>query len=195
MRPIRLATALITLMLASLVVAPSVGAFNEAVNTGTTADYQITDELASPGVNCLYKNPPGAQNDRLKTIRMRPFHAHAPFVTKSHVGYRFIVKRQTPPYTGAYKTVFKSSIIKGLANQTVPVFFPARTWTAPSFTNARFRLQIILYWYAKGSQTNVIGRARGLMEAYRHKLGGSAKTFVIGDVGNAGYCQPDYHGL
>jgi hypothetical protein len=194
-RAIRLTTALTTVMLASLVVAPSVGAYHEAVKTGTTADYQVTDEFASPGVVCLYRNPPGAQNDRLKTIRVRPFFAHGPFAKKSYVGYRFIVKRQLPPYTGAYKTVFKSSVLKGRANQTEVAFFPARTWTAPSSTTARFRVQIILHWYAKGSTTKVIGRVRGLMEAYRHKLGKSANTFVIGDQGDAAYCQPDYHGL
>lgn len=195
MRVLRLAISVAIVMLASVVVAPSVGAYHEAVKTGTTGEYQITDELASPGVDCLYRNPPGAQNDRLKTIRVRPFFSHGPFAKKSYVGYRFIVKRQTPPYTGAYRTVYKSSIIKGRANQTEVAFFPARSWTAPSSTSNRFRVQIILYWYAKGSQTQVIGRARGLMEAYRHKLGKSANTFVIGDFGKAGHCQPDYHGL
>jgi hypothetical protein len=184
-------------IMASLLLAVTalpVGAFNEAVNTGDTGFYTIADEAATPGVRCLYKDLAGKKNDRLNKIRIRPFHSHGPYAQKTHVGYRFIVKRQPPPFTGPFKTVYKSPVVKKLANDTEVAFFPARTWTAPTNTKANFRVQVILLFYAPGSQKNVVGRVRGLMEAYLHRLT-STKSYVLGDMGDAGFCRRNYHGL
>lgn len=191
----RLTIALGVVMMASILGAPSVSAFSEAVNTGTTTDYNVTDEAAAPGVVCSYEDHAGLQNDELDRIRVRALDAHAPFARKSHVGYRFIVKRQVPPFSGPYKTVFRSPIIKKKANLAEVAFFPARTWTAPEGTAARYRVHVYLFWYAKGSTQNVIGRVRGLMEAYRHKLADSGNAYVNGDVGSAGWCHPNFNVL
>jgi hypothetical protein len=191
-RPISLVTSLA--LLALLVAAQPAGAYQEALNTGTTGEYEnaIQDEMAAPGVTCRYENNPGAKNDELDKIRVRAIYAHGPFAKKSYVGYRFIVKRQAGE--GPYKTVHKSPIVKKLASTVEVAAFPARTWTAPEGTRSRHRVQILLYWYAKGSSTNVIGRTRGIMEAYKHVLT-PTKSYVLGDQGDAAWCVPNYHGL
>ncbi|CAN5441889.1 hypothetical protein BH24CHL9_BH24CHL9_06570 [soil metagenome] len=196
MRAIRLAIALAIVMLASVVVAPTVGAYNEAVNTGTNGEYanSIQDESASPGVTCRYVDKTKDINDRLAKVRVRGFFAHGPFAKDSLVGYRFIVKRQAPPYTGAFKTVYRSPIIKKKANTVDAAGFPTRTWTAPDKTKSRYRVQIFMFWYAKGSTTKVVGRARGLLEAYKHVLP-QEPPYVLVDQGDAAWCRPDYHGL
>lgn len=181
-------------MVASLAAAAPTGAYSEKRNTGTTALYTITDEQSSAGVICRYRDGSPDINDRLRKVRVRPFFSHAPFKVKSYVGYRFQVQRQRHPYSGPWETVSSSPILRKLANQTEVAFFPAREWTAPTGTKARFRVRIQLYWYAKGSTSNVIGRASGLMEAYRHRHP-DGNQYTLGDEGTPQYCRPDFHGL
>lgn len=166
-------------------------AFNEAVDTGTTAFYTVFDDSSTPGVTCKYEDNSGTDNDELDRIRVRNLQAHGPFATKSWVGYRFLVKRQRPPFTESYRTVYRSPVIKKKANQSEVAFFPWRTWTAPEGTHARYRVHILLYWYKRGSTTQVIGKMRGLIEVYKHKLG-SGSPYLMGSVGSAGYCEPEH---
>jgi hypothetical protein len=182
--------------LALVVVAQPAGAYNEALRQGTTGEYidAIADDSYAPGVTCLFENNSGAANDELDKISVRKLYVHGPYAQSSTVGYRFIVKRQQPPFNGAYKTVYQSGITKKRGNTADPAVFPARTWTAPERTKARYRIQILLYWYAKGSTTSVIGKTRGLMETYQHRLT-RTRSYVNGDAGSAGYCHPNYHAL
>lgn len=166
-------------------------AFNEAVNTGTTAFYTVFDDSSEPGVTCKYEDNAGTDNDELDRIRVRDLQAHGPFATRSWVGYAFLVKRQRPPFTASYRTVYRSPIIKKKANQSEVAFFPWRTWTAPEGTQAQYRVHILLYWYKKGSQTKVIGKVRGLIEVYKHKLG-PGDVFNEGTPGTAGFCAPEW---
>ncbi len=192
MRTIRTATVFAALMLATAVAAPSVGAFNEAVNTGTTADYNIIDDTGMPGATCRYENNPGKKNDEINKISVRKMNSHGPFATKSWVGQRILIKKNGKPYgDGKFKTVYRSRIIKGKANQFEVAFFPARNWKAPENSKARYRAQVILIYYKKGSKTKQIGKVRGLLEVYKHKIAGKPAV-KTGDEGAASWCRPKF---
>jgi hypothetical protein len=93
-----------------------------------------------------------------------------------------------------FRTVFRSPIQKKRANDNTELAFFNGSWQVPEGTNARFRVHLFFYYYAAGSQTQVVGRVRGLLEVYRHKLNAS-NSFPLGSEGDAGWCQRNYHGL
>ncbi len=195
MRPIRTAAALAALLLVSAVAAPPLAAYTEAVRTGTAWGDPITvqDFNGLAGIRCIFENNAGKKHDELDRIRIRPQFFHGPFNGKSYVGYRFIVKRNTPPLSdGKYKTIFRSKIIKKRASQSKVADFAKRVWKAPERTRSRYRVQFILYWYAKGSTTKVIGRTRGIMEVYDHKMK-PKPIYTVGSEGSAGFCHRKWH--
>jgi DNA-binding ferritin-like protein (Dps family) len=183
------------LLLASAVVAPSVGAYTEAVRTGTAWGDPITvqDYNNLAGVKCKYENNPGKKHDELDKIRIRPQFFHGPYDEKSYVGYRIIIKRNKPPLgDGTYKKFIVSKIIKKLASDSDIANFKARVFKVPEGTNARYRAHIKLYWYAKGSKTDVRGMTRGILDVYDHKMK-PKPVYKVGSEGAAGYCNRNWH--
>ena len=194
MRRLRASIALSAAVLATALIAPAVGALEEGSNTGTTGDYTVQDFNGSPGVKCKYENNPGTQNDELNRIKIKPVFTHGPFAQKTWVGFRFLIKRNTVPFgDDDFRTVFRSRIQKARANDAEVAFFRGG-WVAPENAKARYRVHIQFYYYAKGSQTQVIGRVQGLEELYRHILNAST-TYDLGAEGASEYCQRNYHGL
>ncbi|MBX3030070.1 MAG: hypothetical protein KF809_07900 [Chloroflexi bacterium] len=190
-RSVVLAAMLLSLMLTAQ---PAV-AFIEKQNTGKTGFYTINDEFASPGAVCKYVDKSGAQNDRIDKVTVRQFHTHGWYPTKTWVGYRYIIQENRPPIADKkFVTIFKSGIVKKQANQTQVAFFGPSTYKVPRNTS-RYRVQIVLFFYKKGSKTNVEGKVKGQIEAYRHTLGTSGNTYVLGNQGDPQSCRPNYHGI
>jgi hypothetical protein len=181
-------------MLAVAAAASPAGAFHEAFTNGTTGLYTVNDFNGSPGITCKFESNPGAQNDELNRIKVKQVHTHGPFAQKTWVGFRFIVKRNSPPFGDEqFRTVFRSPIQKAKANQTDVAFFKGG-WNAPEGANGQYRVHVFFYYYAQGSKTQVIGRVRGLEEVYRHAMSGAA-AYVLGSEGDAGFCRRNFHGL
>jgi hypothetical protein len=191
LRPVRTAASFAALMLASAVVAPSVGAFEELSETGTVGDpITMNDTNGLPGVKCKYENNAGKNKDELDKIRISGHWAHGPYDQKTWVGSRFKIFKDAKPFDGNFKQIKASKIVKKKGNQTQIANFDARTWTAPENTKARYQVRQILSFYKKGSKKKVIGKFTGVYEVYKHQLPGPAVAYTIGDEGGTnGFCQ------
>jgi len=192
-RSMRMTAVLTTMLLASVIVAPTAAGFSEAENSGTTAEYTVPDYNGQPGVVCRYENNPGKTNDEIDRIAVKKMWTHGPFEQKTWVGQRLLIKKNARPYSdGIFRTVWRSPIIKGRANQSEPFFFPVRGWRAPENSRAQYRVQVLLFYYEPGSQTKVIGRVRGLYEVYKHNLARQGGSTVVGEEGAAGWCTAKF---
>jgi hypothetical protein len=195
MRPLRVAQLLASLCLAVVVAMPPVAAYNEGARTGTAWGDPVVvhDYNDSAGVKCVFENNRGKKRDELDRIRIRPQFFHGPFAGKSYVGYKLLIKRNAPPLKdGKYKTIYRSRIIKKRASQSEVAHFAARVWRAPERTRSRYRVHIVLLWYAKGSTSKVVGRTRGIMEVYDHKMK-PKPIYTVGTEGFAGFCHRNWH--
>lgn len=194
LRPARIAATFAALMLASAVVAPAVGAFDEISKTGTTGDpITINDVNGLPGITCKYENNRKKKHDELDKIRIAGHWAHGAFDQMTWVGSRFKIFKDAKPRDGKFRQVFKSKIVKRKGNQVEIANFDARTWKVPENTKARYHVRQILFFYAKGSKKNVIGRFAGEYELYKHKLPGGPPPYVVGmEGGPTGFCQHKY---
>ncbi len=189
-----LAIGVVSAMLASVALAPAAGAFTEKINSGATGDYQIEDDDFDPGVNCRYEDNPGTKKDELNKIRVTDYHAHGPYVQKTWVGSRFIIKRNAKPHgDNKFKTVFKSRIRKGKANQFEVAFFTAKSWFTPENHKSRYRVVIELIFYKKGSKTKVAGRVKGPMDVYLSRQGTDEKPGFGDEGGPSGWCYTKWH--
>lgn len=186
----------IALMTFAFAAQPTI-AYDQTSASGNRSFYTVTDEQAQAGVACKYENNSGASNDELDKITVRLLHSHtdANAPSTSKVGFRYIIQRNTPPHSdGVFETVYSSPIVKKSANDSQVAFFGPYTWKAPEGTRSRYRVKIVLYWYEQGNPNNQIGYAKGLMEAYQHKLADGG-TYTLGDEGDPGYCRRNYHGI
>jgi len=194
MRPIRTAAVFAVLILASAIVAPAVGAFQELENTGTTGLYTSPDDALSRGVNCKYENNPGKRRDEIDVVKSKRMWTHGPYTEKTWVGHRIVVLKNAKPYgDGIYRTVWKSPIIKKLADDMVVATFKGRAWKPPENSKARYRVQPIFFYYEKGSKTKLEGRVRGLLDTYNHKMAKKPPKVVGTDGGPAGTCYQIFH--
>ena len=192
MRSTRTTALLVAMMLASAVVGPTAAGFSETQNSGTTGEYTVPDYIGQPGVVCRYENNPGTVNDEIIGLWVNKMWSHGPFTQKTWVGQRILIKKNAWPYgDGKFKTVWRSPIIKGKANQSEVAFFPLRGWKAPEKSRAQYRVQILLFYYKPGSKTRVVGRVRGLEEVYRYKMQ-TFGSWDFGEEGSAGWCAPRF---
>ncbi len=111
MRPIRTAAVFAALLLASAVAAPSVGAFDEKVNTGKTGLYTIPDDALSPGAVCRYEANPGKLKDETNKISTRKMWTHGPWAQKSWIGHRIIVMKRAKN-SSPWKTAWSSRAVR-----------------------------------------------------------------------------------
>lgn len=191
MRPIRSAALLSGVLLASAVAAPSATAFSEGVNTGDTGFYTINDDASTPATVCRYEANPGTVRDEVDKVIVKRMWTHGPYVQMSWVGQRIVIrKNRNPSGGGGWKTVYRSPVVKGRADQTEVMIFPARKWRAPENSRAFYRAQVILYYYALGSRTALAGRVRGLTQFYRHKMM-AEPSVVVGPP--TSYCRANFH--
>ena len=180
-------------MLASAIVAPAVGAFEEQPNTGTTGFATFNDFNGSPGVKCKYENNPGKKHDEINKLKIAQHWTHGPFAQKTWVGSRFKISKDAKPFDGVYKKVKISSIVKKKGNLGSVANFDLRKWKAPEKSKARYRVRQILFFYAPGSKKNVIGKIKGEYELYQHNLPGDPMPYVLGiEGGDNGYCKHKY---
>ena len=192
MRTFRTAAVFAAMLLASAVVAPTTAGFYEAVVAGNTGEYTVPDYNASPGVVCRFENNPGTFRDEIDRIAVKRMWTHGPFAQKTWVGQRILVKKNARPYgDGKFRTVWRSPIVKGKANQSEVFTFPVRGWRAPENSKAQYRVQILLYYYKPGSKAKLVGSVRGLMEVYAQKMPPGFST-IIGQEGSAGRCAPRF---
>ena len=177
-------------MLASAVVAPSVGAFDELSKTGTVGDpITINDTNGLPGVKCKYENKPGKKNDRLNKIKISGHWAHGPYEQKTWVGSRFKIFKDAKPFDGNFKQVKASKIVKDKGNQAKIANFDQRTWMVPENSKARYRVRQVLFFYKKGSKKKVIGKFAGEYEVYGHRLKNSLGYITGTEGGENGQCH------
>jgi hypothetical protein len=192
-RSFRLGIVLVGLLLVSVVAAPSVGGFNDPKTTGTTGEYTVNDYNGTPGVSCRFADQAGVNRDLVNRIRVAKNWSHGPYARKSWVGYRYIITRNTPPYDDAtFSVAYRSPIVKQRANQTEVAFFGPFAWTPPAGAKAHYQVRLVFIYYAPGSKTKVVGRVRGALEVYRHRLS-AGNTYDLGSEGDAGWCRRNYH--
>lgn|GEM_PF-5390645 len=188
MRPIRIVAAFATLVFASALAAPSVGAFDEAAKTGKTGFYTIPDEASSPGAVCRYENNPGKLYDETNKVSSRKMWTHGPWAQKSWVGHRIIVKKRRSS-SQPWRTAWKSPITKKRANDVEVATFYGKRFSTPENHKMQYRVVVKLTYYKRGSKTNVAGRVRGAIEVYKHKIVGSAPYTFGTEGGPGGRCK------
>ena len=189
LRTARTAASFAALMLASAIVAPAVGAFDETSNTGKTGLATFTDTGVTAGVKCKFENNPLKKHDEIDKIKISEHWSHGPFVQKTWVGSRFKILKDAKPFDGNYKRVKTSKIIKKKGNQVEPAFFDQRGWKAPEKSKARYRVRQVLFFYKKGSKTKVIGKIKGEYELYEQRLADSLGIILGVEGGENGYCK------
>jgi len=188
LRPIRTAAVFAVLLLASAVAAPSVGAFNQKINTGSTGFYTILDDAGSPGTVCRYENNPGKLKDETNKVSSRQMWTHGPWAEKSWVGHQIIVfERKGAAHP--WKSVWKSRVAKKRASDGVVAFFGAKHYRTPEMHNKRYRVVVQLTYYAQGSKTTLAGRVRGSLEVTRHAMTGHAPYLRGAEGGPMGWCK------
>lgn len=183
-----LATAALAVVAA---VQPAV-AYTELGSGGKTHPPQVSDEMATPGATCLYNDRSGTANDTLKTLKVRRFFTHAPYVKDAYVGYRVTILRNGSPY-------YTTPMIKRKANLEDVAFFGPTTWTKPAGLKGRFQAVIKLTFYNPSGVKK--GNSRGIIDVYDNRLGTSGLSFTNGDPGDpyvlddahtAGFCYAVY---
>lgn len=191
MRPIRTAAVFAALLLASAVAAPSVGAFDEKVNTGKTGFYTVPDDALSPGALCRYEDRPGTFKDETDKVWSRQVWTHGPFVRKTWVGHRIIVMKRSLG-SQPWKTAWKSPITKAKANQVQVATFFGKKFVTPENHKKQYRVVHQFTYYRKGSKTQVAGKVRGAVEVFKHVQAGQTPYNVGTEGGPGGWCKKRY---
>ena len=188
MRPVRIAATFAALMLATAVAAPSVGAFDERVNTGRTGFYTIPDDGLSPGVACRYEDHPGQQRDELNKISVRQIWTHGPWARWTWIGHRVVIQARRTA-ASPWVSVWKSPLVKKRANTTNVAFFGPYRYFTPENHRRQYRVVHKLIYYQKRSQTQAAGKVKGLVEVYKHVQKGQP-AYTRGQEGGPGaWCQ------
>ena len=152
--------------------------------TGRWGYYEVYDNQDfQRGANCFYET--GTFD--LDKITVRPPMVHGDYAQNTWIGWRFLIQRNAPPVDdNAFATIFKSTIQKDRANDQLPAdAFVRRAWVAPENPTGFYRVRIVIFWYAPGSQTNVEGKAVVEYDWYKAKWSGN---FYV----NENHCLPDY---
>lgn len=188
MRIVRLAASFTALMLATTVVAPSVSAFEEKVNSGNTGFYTVPDDAISPGGHCRYENNPGKLTDETNRVSSRKVWTHGPFAAKSWVGHRIIImKRRNSSLS--WKTAWKSPITKARANEAEVATFSPKGWFTPENHKRQYRVVHQFTYYALGSKTQVVGKVRGAVEVFKHAMSPKSPYLRGTEGGPGGWCK------
>jgi hypothetical protein len=191
MRSIRVGMAMAGVLLTVAVASPA-SAFKEIGNTGSTGFYTVPDYNGQAGVICRFEDNLGVNADELDSIRIAKVWTHGPLPQDTWVGYRYVVKANAKPYgDGVFSTVYTSPLRKATANDMEVAYFGPYTWNAPEGTQSRYKVKLQFLYYAPGSQSVLDGRASGLMEVYRHRLG--TGSYDLGSEGAGAFCRRNYH--
>jgi len=191
LRPIRTVAVFAALLLASAVAAPSVGAFDEKVNTGKTGYYTVPDDALSPGAVCRYEANPGKLKDETNKISTRKMQTHGPWARMSWIGHRIIVMKRAKN-SSPWKTAWKSPITKQKANDGVVAFFGAKHFKTPENHKKLYRVVMQLTYYKRGSKTQVAGKVRGAIEVHKHVMVGEPRYNVGTEGDPGGWCKKRY---
>ena len=191
MRPIRTAAAFAALLLASAVAAPSVGAFDVRVETGTTGFWTINDDGFSPGAVCRYENNPGKNKDETNKVSSRKIWTHGDYPQMTWVGHKVIFYKRANA-SSKWKIAKTSQITKKKANQASVAFFGAKHYRTPENHKKLYRVVHQLIWYKPGSKTKVDGKMRGAVEVHKHVLQGKAPYQLGTEGGPGGWCKKKF---
>lgn len=186
------AASLGALILATVFAAQPAAAWTDVFHSGTYYDQpNIYDDPGMAGATCLFEDNAGSSQDWLGRIKLREFNSHSPFKTKSYVGFRLVIGRNTPPLNdNAFKPYYLSPMVKRKANLEEVATFN-RTWNVPdNATNraSRFRAVIQLYFYRPNG--SLAGQLRARLQVYNNKLG--ANTYEVGVPPAAGWCDNEH---
>jgi hypothetical protein len=168
---VHLRLALVIGVVAAIAAVQPASAYVVVSQSGNISDYEIGDEQnGQRGANCIYETQGVGELNKI-TVRA-PKNVHGDFNNNTWVGWRFRIQRSQVGGGGPWSTYFTSSVQKDRANNAIPADgFTRRAWVAPEGVNRHWRVQIVIYWYEPGSQTNVRGNVVIRYEWYKAKKG------------------------
>jgi hypothetical protein len=176
-----------SLLALTLAVQPA-AAFNETVSTGNTGLYTINDESSQPGIACRYENNPGQLDDELNKLNIRQLWTHSPYNQKTWVGFQYEIQRNTPPHgDNVFTRYYRSPITYKKANQTEVAFYNAGFFV-PENTTSRWRVKVVIRYYAPGGHTQVVGRVAGFYEYFEHIAPDASADYTVN-----GNCRREFH--
>ena len=164
-------------LLALLLAVQPVSAATAVSSSGTFGVAYIADShLGKQGATCDYKTSGSSGSHPLKDISARGPQITAEDTGSGHpnrwVGWKYRIQR-SPTSSTDFHTVFTSTVVKAKATDNTPAVFTRRTWTAPSHvTTGNYRVQVVLIWYAPGSNTQVQGKQVANIDYYKVAGGG-----------------------
>ena len=171
-RSARRALAVLAAALATTIIPSSpAAAFYEQTNSGDSG-YATFPEM--PGVKCSYQDNAGTDNDNLWQVTAMKFWTHGPYSQYTKIAVRFQFQRNTPPVGDNTFVTYShtSNIVKSANDQYVAYFGPV-SYNVPVNGHDRWRVRVLINYYGYGLESNtVVGKIRGLMEVYKHKLPG-----------------------
>jgi hypothetical protein len=134
--------------------------------TGSTGDFDVFDtQLGLKGAKCVYE---GSGDFELDKIKVRPPRVYGAYANKTWVGWRFKILRRAVNVD--WHTVYTSSIQKDRASNSIAADdFTWRTWFAPQNPTGAFKVRIVIFWYAPGTQTTKEGKVVVEYDWYRLK--------------------------
>jgi hypothetical protein len=180
---IRLLSLVGAALLAVTAVAPA-SAYTPITEQDPSDGYEVTDEMGTPGVRCVYEDHQTSTSqghdyllDRIRVRGPKNFHHYTS--AKNWVGWRYILKRDHD-YDNGYNEVYRSPIYKAKANDnTSPAQFSDRTrYVSESFSSLKgnWKVWIVLFWFKPGSSTQVRSKHVLELDWYAVKGGGPDTT-------------------
>jgi hypothetical protein len=174
-------------LIALLIGAQSVAAATVLSHTGSIGPYSLTDATAPSGHQAVICNY-AISNEKLATIVVRRPQVKARNTSSARdsqwVGWQFIVQHETPSGR-TWSTISGSSFVKGKAFDNLAAPFTDRTWVGPAVPTGRYRILVVIRWYAPGSTSTIGGQMKLLDQNYESKWNGHA-------VISQGDCLQDY---
>jgi hypothetical protein len=155
--------------------------------TGVVGSYSLTDAATpagSQGVTCAYD---------LVTYHVTSITVRHPSVKARNrtsgrdsqwVGWQYIVQHETPSGT-TWQTIYASSFRKAVAKDNLAAAFANRVWPAPADPTGRYRVLIVIRWYAPGSSSVIEGQVK-LRDAFYQS------TWNGNSVISPDFCLQDY---
>jgi len=183
-RPLLVLASLVATLLVS--VQPA-AAFSVLSSTGLTGPYSLADAATPSGhqsVICYYRTAT-SKLDRIE-VRHPQVKGRNRTVGRDHQwdGWQFIVQHQTPSGT-TWQTIYASSFAKANAADNLAAAFTNRTWVGPSDPTGKYRVLVVIRWYAPGSTSAIEGQVKLGDSYYESKWNGFA-------IISPDFCLQDY---
>src|SRR4051812_39349974 len=177
--------------LAAVLLAAQPASAHVAATSGSPGNFVVTDTEASPGAHCFYYYRDNGNMTDMYKIKIRAPKMYARNrtgnVDSQKVGWQFSIQNGTTVGSApdAWKTYYKSPIVKATAYDNQAAAFTVRTWLAPKAFNRWWRVKLLMFWYQPGSSTTISGQVNDVIDWY---------TWTYPPAGDSVYptdCIPD----